>query len=124
VATDAAMRHDYPLLVGVIGACAGLILAGRLAAELFRWLERLMRLPASTQLEPSSWRKTARVIWVVVALALLLAPLALAIAGLTVSPDAALKTDVQARLQPPSTKHLWGTDSMGRDCKRGYSEAG
>ena len=114
-ATDAAMSRDYPLLVGVIGACAGLILAGRLAAELFRWLERLMRLPASTQLEPSSWRKTARVIWVVVALALLLAPLALAIAGLTVGPDAATKVDSRAMGQPPSASHPWGTDRLGRD---------
>jgi len=114
--TDYASRRDYPVLLGILSAYSGLILVGRLVAELFRWLERVVSRPvAAVSFEPTQWQRTARIIWVVAALLLLLAPLTLAIVGLTVNQDAALKVDAQSRNQPPSAKHSWGTDSLGRD---------
>jgi ABC-type dipeptide/oligopeptide/nickel transport system permease subunit len=89
---------------------------GRLLAELARWLERLVSVPVLlAPPSPTRWRKAARAVWVVLALVLLVAPLALAIAGMSVNPDAAMKVDVQARNQPPSASHPWGTDTIGRD---------
>ena len=118
LAVNAAMRHDYPVLLGVLGAYAGVILVGRLAAELFRWLERLVRVPIlSPRSRPALWRRTARTIWVVVALVLLLIPLGLAAAGLAVGPGAALQPDLRARTAPPSDDHPWGTDVLGRDLR-------
>jgi len=115
---DSAITRDYPVLLGVLGAYAGIILGWRLAAELFRWLERLLqvRLPdIRPQVAKSPWRKTARRVWVVVTLLLLIAPLGLGVAGLTAGSTNALDTDVKARNAPPSSDHPWGTDSLGRD---------
>ncbi len=111
-------RGDYPMVLGVLNSFAILILVGRLLAELFRWLERLVLAPIpSVQVETTRWRKTARIIWVVLALVLLLAPLALAVAGLTMSQDAVTRVDSRNRNAPPSAQHPWGTDTLGRDVR-------
>ena len=116
LALTTVSNRDYPVQLGVIGAWAGLVLAGRLAAELFRWLERLVLLPISrTQSDPLQWRKTARKIWVIMALVLLLAPLALGVIGLTVNSDRVLQINSGQSFKPPSASHPWGTDSLGRD---------
>lgn len=116
--SDYTTRRDYPVLLGVLSAYAGLVLVGRLMAEFFRWLERLVRAPLSLSWpQPSPWRRKARTIWVIVTLALLVAPLALVIVGLTVDQNAATKADLSSRLQPPSANHLWGTDAAGRDVR-------
>ncbi len=113
---NSAMQRDYPLLVGVLGSFAMLVLVGRLLAELFHWLERLALMPISLmQIEPTRWRKLARVLWVSLALVLLLAPLALGAVGLTVDSDTFTKTDAKSRNAPPSAEHPWGTDRLGRD---------
>ncbi len=109
-----ASGRDYPVLIGILGALAILVLVGRLFAELFRWLERLVHMP-TLPLVATPWRRKTRIIWVVLALLLLLSPLMLAVAGLAVSQDAALKVDVQGRNQPRSANHPWGTDTLGRD---------
>ncbi len=114
----AVIRRDIPVALGILGTFAGLILIGRLAAELFRWLERLVNSPdISEPLRPSPWRKTARRLWVVAALALLLIPLAVVVSGLVVDPDAVHKTDLRARNSPPSAEHPWGADDLGRDLR-------
>jgi len=118
LAVDATAARDYPMLLGVLGTFAGIILWGRLAAELFRWLESLVRIRVPTinqQATPSLWRKTARRVWVVFTLFILIAPLGLVVAGLSVDSAEVLAMDVQARNAPPSADHPWGTDSIGRD---------
>ena len=114
LALDAAMRQDYPVLLGILSVYAGMILVGRLAAELFRWLERLVHVPALDQPVTPRGRRAHR-IWMVIALALLLIPLGFAAAGLTVDPGVLAQTDAGARGEPPSADHPWGTDMLGRD---------
>jgi peptide/nickel transport system permease protein len=113
---QAAMFRDYPVLVGVLSSGASLILGGRLAAELFYGVERMLsqRQPSmavSSALQP----KRSRLIWLIVTLALLLFPLGLIAGGLSSDPEAALNTNLQARNAPPSAEHSLGTDEMGRD---------
>lgn len=116
LAFDAAITRDYPVLLGVLGAFAGVILGGRLAAEFFRWLERLVRVPAVTpQTAPSPWRKLAQRLWVAFTLLLLIVPLVLVVTGLSTDAAKTLNVDLQARNAPPSTEHPWGADSLGRD---------
>lgn len=117
---EAVLRQDVPVLFGVLTAYAVLVLIGRLVAEFFRWLARLLRAPIlSPQPDPTPWRRTARKVWVIAALVLLLAPLALAITGLTVDPEEAVKElDLGARDAPPSAEHPWGTDTLGRDVQK------
>jgi len=113
---EAVVRGDASLLLGMLKALAVFILVGRAAAELFRWLEGLVReepVPAA----PSRWRKTARAIYVVVALALLLVPLGLAAAGAFTSPNAVLYENPTSRMQGPMAGHPWGTDTQGRDVR-------
>jgi len=114
LALDTALRQDYPVLLGVLSVYAGMILVGRLAAELFRWLERLVHVPVLDQ-PVTPWGRRAHRIWMVIALALLLIPLGLAAAGLTVDADDVLLFDAEARAKPPSADHPWGTDMLGRD---------
>jgi len=114
LAVDTAIRQDYPVLLGVLSAYAGMILVGRLAAELFRWLERLVHVPVLDQ-PVTPWGGRAHRVWRVIALALLLIPLGLAAAGLTVDAYDALQVDAGARAEPPSADHPWGTDMLGRD---------
>jgi peptide/nickel transport system permease protein len=105
-------NRDYPLLFGLLIVYICLVLVGRLIAELFRWLERLVRVPAlPIQPAPAPWRR----IWLVLTLVLLLAPLALTVSGLLVRPDAAIKQDITSSNKPPSRVHPWGTDDLGRD---------
>lgn len=116
MAVDAAERSDFPLLSGLLLTFSLLVLAGRLLAELFRWLERLLQVPPpSPPPQVTPWRRIARRVYVLAALALLLVPVGLAIAGTGESPSFANHTDTAARLQPPSTDHPWGTDVVGRD---------
>ncbi len=115
---EAVIRRDIPVALGVLGTFAALILTGRLVAELFRWLERLVSRPdLSAPLRPTPWRKTARRLWVVAALALLLIPLAVVVSGLAIGPDSALETDLGAVNSPPSADHPWGGDKLGRDLR-------
>ncbi len=108
--------RDYPVLFGILAAFAGLVLIGRLLSEFFRWLERLMLLASPPiQLEPRPWRRAARIIWIVLALLLLLAPLAYAVAGVATDPSLALRINDGQSYKPPSPEHPWGTDTIGRD---------
>ncbi len=135
----AATNRDYPVLLSVLGAYTGLILGGRLAAELFGWLKRLVlgewRFESFDFAEPargaqsevpygqdrsatylgSQWRKTARTVWVIVALALLIVPVSLGLVGLATDPEKALQVDFQSRANPDPTEHPWGVDELGRD---------
>ena len=116
ITIEMMMRRDYPVLLGALSAYAGLVLIGRLAAELFHWLERLVRVPLlSPPPASTSWHKTARRVWVILALVLLLAPLGVAVAGLTVDTDEALQMDIEHVGEAPSDEHPWGTDRLGRD---------
>jgi ABC-type dipeptide/oligopeptide/nickel transport system permease component/ABC-type dipeptide/oligopeptide/nickel transport system permease subunit len=113
---NSAMQFDFPVLVGVLGAYSGLILAGQLAAEFFHWLKRLAQRPTLLpQPVLSSRPKNARLIWVIATLALLLIPLTVVLAGLTVDPDKAVEMDLQSRGDSTSAEHPWGTDRLGRD---------
>jgi ABC-type dipeptide/oligopeptide/nickel transport system permease subunit len=109
-------NRDYPLLFGLLSVYIGLVLVGRLIAELFRWLERLVRVPV-LPLQPARtrWRRIAHRLWLVLTLVLLLVPLALTVAGLLVRPEAAIKQDVMSSNKPPSSVHPLGTDDLGRD---------
>jgi ABC-type dipeptide/oligopeptide/nickel transport system permease component/ABC-type dipeptide/oligopeptide/nickel transport system permease subunit len=111
-----AVRSDLPVLFGVLGVLVLLTLVGRLVAELFHWLARLVS-GTQSPLEnpPTPWRKTARKVWVIASLVLLLIPLGFALAGLGGSQEASLTMDAGSRLSPPSAEHPWGTDQMGRD---------
>ncbi|RME06562.1 MAG: hypothetical protein D6803_06185, partial [Anaerolineae bacterium] len=64
-----------------------------------------------------SWRKRARKIWTIAALALLLIPLGFAALGLTVTPEQAQEVDPAAVNAPPSADHPWGADALGRDLR-------
>jgi peptide/nickel transport system permease protein len=106
--------RDLPVILGILQTMLALVLAGQLTAELFHWLARLSwldrpRLPQA----PSPSLPRPRFIWLV--LALLLIPLALAIAGLFVDPAVTMAFDLQNRNAPPSTEHPWGADQAGRD---------
>ncbi len=115
---SANLYQDIPVALGILGAFAGLILIGRLAAELFRWLERLVNSPdISAPFKPTPWRKTARKFWVVAALALLLIPLGVVVFGLAVDSTSVHKTEIGARDASPSADHPWGTDKLGRDLR-------
>lgn len=108
------LSNDLPVMRQVLTTFALLVLFGRLAAELFRWLERLL-CPAVESPPPSPWRRTARTVYVALALALLLVPIGLGVAGVLVDPQAAERMDRQSVNGPPSPDHPWGTDYLGRD---------
>ncbi len=108
------MQQDLPLLLGIVTRLASLILVGRLAAELCRWLERLL-CPAPEPSLPTPWRRKARTVYVALAMALLLVPIGLGVAGMLVDPWAAETMDRQSINQPASDEHPWGTDHLGRD---------
>jgi peptide/nickel transport system permease protein len=63
----------------------------------------------------SQWRKTARNIWTIAALALLLAPIGVTLVGLAVDPESATQADLQSRLNLDPAQHPWGVDALGRD---------
>ncbi len=116
MAYDALMRFQMPLLLGALAVLAVLVLIGRLGAELFRALERLLQPPRpSSPPETTPWQRTARRVGLILTLVLLLLPLGLTIAGLAVGSDAAVTADLAARNQPPSAEHPWGADQLGRD---------
>jgi ABC-type dipeptide/oligopeptide/nickel transport system permease component/ABC-type dipeptide/oligopeptide/nickel transport system permease subunit len=111
---EGILRKDYPLVLGMLTTLSLFILVGRLLAELFRWLERLVREePLHTELSP--WRQNARKAYVVIALVLLLIPLGLAVAGAFSNPAAVLATNPANRNQGPTDGYPLGTDTQGRD---------
>jgi peptide/nickel transport system permease protein len=114
----AAAARDYPLLFGVVTLFMIIVLAGRLAAELFGWLERISR-ASQTAAEGDAAVAPARPqrLWVGLALLLLLPPAGLVAVGLTVDVDAADRTSLADRLSAPSAAHPWGTDELGRDVR-------
>ncbi len=110
--------RDPPVVLYLLRIFVLLILAGRLAAELFHGLERLTRTePAEPIPSPSPWRRLARTLYVVSALALLLVPLGIAAAGLATSDEAVLGIDIPNAQAPPSPEQPWGTDTIGRDIR-------
>ena len=106
---------DLQLLIGIPGTWAVIILIVRLLSELLRWGSRLLLGDAPVALPLTPQRKAARLVWVIIALALLLVPLGLAAAGLTVSDQQVNQVEVNARMQDPSAEHPLGTDTLGRD---------
>ncbi len=112
---EAVVRMDPPLMLGVLSRLAVIILIVRLVAEIFRWGSRRLLGDVPAEISPTPRRKAARLVWVVFALLLLLVPLGLAAAGLTVSAERANYTGLTERMQPPSNEHLLGTDALGRD---------
>jgi ABC-type dipeptide/oligopeptide/nickel transport system permease subunit len=111
----AVINRDYPLLFGTPLALAAIVLVGRLLAELFRWLERLLHPAPLAEPQPVPWRRLARTIYVVTALVLLLLPLGLTVAGLTVDSRAVEQMSGADRNKGPSAEHPWGADYFGRD---------
>jgi peptide/nickel transport system permease protein len=113
---EALVRVDPPLLLGILNTWALVILIVRLVSEVFRWGARLLLGEAPAEMLPlPRQRKAARLVWVIITLLLLLVPLGLAVAGLTVSAERANETAIGERMQPPSTEHPLGTDAIGRD---------
>ena len=112
----ALLAMDIPVLVGLLVVLLLFTLVGRAAAELFRWLERLVSPPVQSPQPPAlPWRRTARRIWTVLAILLIFVPLLLAAAGFFFTEDAATKVDVANRMGALSAAHLLGTDQLGRD---------
>jgi len=111
---ESAFRRDVPVLMGVLLVLALLVLIGRLAAELFRWLARLLGGdPSPTQPEPERPPRLSR--GLLVALLLLIIPLLIGGSGLLVSADRVRAVDPGAALSEPSGEHPLGTDQLGRD---------
>ena len=109
--------RDYPVCLGIVWAYAGIVLAARLLATFARW-------PAArgTQPQPAlptrpAVHRPGRTIWGVFAVTLLVVPLALALAGLAVGPDAPAKITAGAQYAAPSAQFPWGTDALGRDLR-------
>jgi len=97
------IKKDYPTLLVVLSNFAGIILGGRLAAELFLWLEGRINVNAlenHPQVIPNPWRESNRKVWVVLTLLLLIVPLGiLVVGGLNVDSNGGLeKIDVQSML--------------------------
>lgn len=115
-AQNAISAFDWPVLFGILGVYAAIILVGRLLSELFFWLERLLFEQLSIgQEKPVGWPRTARVIWVVVALLFLLLPCVLGVAGALIGKEKAVEIDIESSMSEPSAEHLLGTDRLGRD---------
>jgi peptide/nickel transport system permease protein len=114
----AAAAGDYSLLFGILSAFMIMILVGRLAAELFGWLERISGGP-HTAVESDAAVAPGRPqrLWVGLSLLLLLLPSGLVVAGLTIDSENANRLTLTGRLSAPSPGYPWGTDELGRDVR-------
>jgi ABC-type dipeptide/oligopeptide/nickel transport system permease subunit len=114
---NALMGRDYPVALRLVWVYAGIVLVTRLLAVILRQTAGRGIQPSEAPMAASSWRKTARVIWVVCALALLVLPIMVAVSGLAVGPDAPERINAGANYQAPSAAFPWGTDVLGRDLR-------
>lgn len=109
--------RDYPVSLGIVWAYAGIVLAARLLATFARWLAARGTQPQPALPTGPAARRTGRVIWGVFAVALPIVPLALALVGFAVGPDAPAKITDGAKYAAPSARFPWGTDALGRDMR-------
>ncbi len=109
-----AARRDMPVVLAILLFLGGLVLGARLLAELALWGARLLGRPPASLPAEGATRRTGRV-WRAVALALLVIPLVMLVAGLTVGIDETVSEAPGERLQGPAAEHPWGTDPLGRD---------
>jgi len=119
--SQAASRQDIPLLLGCAMTMLWIALILRVLSDAFRAISLGLSawLDAKTEAIPprpaSTLSKVLGIVWVLLAVVLVLAPLLVGLGGAFFAPHDPMTTSVGDRFLPPGGEHLLGTDRVGRD---------
>ena len=114
---DSINRRDFPIVFAIVWALAAIVVLAKLAADLieiaYKSNRSAVRTPVTITPKP---RRFTLPKWVPVAcLALVAVSLGVAAAAPAIAPYDQNEMIINARLQPPSSQHILGTDNLGRD---------
>jgi ABC-type dipeptide/oligopeptide/nickel transport system permease subunit/ABC-type dipeptide/oligopeptide/nickel transport system permease component len=114
---DAVNRRDFPIIFGIAWAFALITVLVKLAADLIEIAcRRSARAPATAIAEnPAAGRSIIPKAWVIVSLVLVGIFLVVAVAAPILASHGFNEFTLGARLQPPSSQYVLGTDDLGRD---------
>ncbi len=114
---DAINRRDFPIVFGIVWALAAIVVLAKLIADLVEIASKSNRSAVRTPVAPTPQpRRFMLPKWVpVVCLALVAVSLGVALAAPAIAPYDQNEMIINARLQPPSSQHILGTDNLGRD---------